>query len=78
MNMNPSKATCPEEDESMDKFMDLSAALEKQSSIIQEEAMKYLQARTCPLIKEKCKQMACAWYVMCLNNNMKAFKQFFQ
>lgn len=76
--MSPSKPSCPEDDESFDKFVDLSAALEKQSSAIQDEAMKFLNTHTCPLIKEKCKQMACAWYVMCLNNNTNAFKQFFQ
>jgi hypothetical protein len=67
-----------EDDSSFDKFIDLSSALEKQNSIMQDEAMKYLQSRDCPLIKEKCKQMKCAWFVICLNNNMKAFKQFFQ
>jgi hypothetical protein len=69
---------CEDEEISFDKFMDLSSALEKQSSIIQEEAMKFLQSRDCPLIKAKCKQMECSWYIMCLNKNMNAFKQFFQ
>ncbi len=79
----PSKSPRCEEDEdesgaSFDKFVEMSDALEKQSSVIQSESVKFLQSHTCPFINEKCRQMDCCYYIICLNKNTRAFKEFFQ
>ena len=78
--MSPAKSPkdYEEAEEAFEKFVDLSDSIEKQNKTMQEEANKYLSHRTCPILQKKCIQMECAWYVMCLNKNTKAFKEYFQ
>lgn len=59
-------------------FAELSEAIEKQNSIMQLEANKYLTERICPFLNKKCIQTQCSYYVICLNKNLKAFKEYFQ
>jgi hypothetical protein len=67
-----------EAEESFEKFAELADAIDKQDKIMQEEANKYLSQRVCPMLNKKCIQMECAWYIICLNRNIKAFKDYFQ
>jgi hypothetical protein len=67
-----------EAEETFEKFAELAEAIEKENEIMQSEANKYLAARLCPLMNKKCIQMECSWYIICLNKNIRAFKEYFQ
>ena len=73
----PKKTNCAEDiEEEFQKFEDLNAAMETQQKRIEELESSFL-SKECPFRKEKCIQMKCAWFAICLNLNAKAFKEYF-
>ena len=75
---NDSPSDYADAEEAFEKFAELSGAIEKQNSIMQSEANTYLIERICPYLNKKCIQTQCSYYVICLNKNLKAFKEYFQ
>jgi hypothetical protein len=73
-----SKKSKPTEntEEEFQKFEDLNSAMEMQQKRIEELESSFLN-KECPFRKEKCVQMKCAWFAICLNLNSKAFKEYF-
>jgi hypothetical protein len=78
MSPNDPNLDFTDAEEAFEKFAELSEAIEKQNSIMQSEANKYLTERICPFLNKKCIQTQCSYYVICLNKNLKAFKEYFQ
>ncbi|MBD3352246.1 MAG: hypothetical protein GF364_12235 [Candidatus Lokiarchaeota archaeon] len=64
-----------EQEDGFSKFEKLASAIKTQKEHISELEYAF-QDKNCPFRKEKCIGRDCAWYMICLNSNRKAFYEF--
>ena len=63
------------EEDGFEKFERLAKAIKVQEKSIEELERSFID-KECPFRKEKCIGQECSWYMICLNNNRKAFYEF--